>query len=121
MIKRPLAIGAVVFVIVLLFLSLIYSSIFWRDPVKTNAEGEKQIAGFLQDDTIWVYGVVSDYDYNDRYGQMTTEIILTDIHILVTNHTKDNSYDNSNLNPNMDMNNLDALQGGRWKKVTRSC
>ena len=120
MIKRPLAIGAVVFVIVLLFLSLIYSSIFWRDPVKTNAEGEKQIAGFLQDDTIWVYGVVSDYDYNDRYGQMTTEIILTDIHILVTNHTKDNSYDNSNLNPNMDMNNLDALQGGRWKKVTRS-
>lgn len=93
MTKRPLAMTAVVFAIVLLFLSLMGSSIFVRNPVKNDAEGEKQIAGFLQDDAIWVYGVVTDYDYNNRYSQTTTEVLLSDVHI---------------------------LEDSQWKKVTRS-
>ncbi len=108
MIKRPLALSAVVFVLILSVFLLGNDTLFWRDPVKSNVHGEKQIAGFSQDDTIQVYGVISDYDYNDRYGQTTTEIILTDVHILTSHNTNDKSYLSSNIPKN------------RFQKVTRS-
>ncbi len=136
MIKRPLALSAVVFVLILSVFLLWNDTLFWRDPVKSNVHGEKQIAGFSQDDTIQVYGVISDYDYNDRYGQTTTEIILTDVHILTSHNTNDKSYISSNADSNKylgnDNNEIASVQNGsiiqgtsgiwndRFKKVTRS-
>ncbi len=84
MIKRPLAMGAVVFMIVLSLLFLIDNSVFGRNPVKSNADGTKQLENFLQDDSVRLYGIISDYSYNDRFGQTTTELILTDVHIALS-------------------------------------
>ena len=121
MIKRPLAMSAVVFVIVLFILFFENDSIFWRNPVKSNANGEKQIAGFLQDDAINVYGLVSDYDYKNKYGQTTTELYLSDVHILVPTHTNDKSNTNSYVKSNIgdEINNVNAKEKGQWKKVSR--
>lgn len=113
MIKRPLAMSAVVFVIVLAFLSLWNDSVFSRNPVKSDASGKDRIEGFLQDDVIRVYGVVSDYDYNEQYGQTTTELILSDVHILLSNNTKEKT--DQILNPASGS----EVNSDRWKKITR--
>lgn len=110
MIKRPLALSAVVFVILLSAFLVWNNSLLGRDPVKNDATGEKQIVGFSQDDTIWIYGVVSEYDYNDQYGRITTELILADVHILLSIDTKDKT----------DQIPLSDMNSGKWKKVTRS-
>ena len=122
MIKRPLAMSAVVFVMVLLVLFFKNDSIFWRNPVKNNVTVGKQMAGFLQDDAINVYGVVLDYDYNTQYGQTTTELYLSDVHIFVPSHTNVKSNTNSYINSNMDNEfyNVNAWENGQWKKVSRS-
>ena len=122
MIKRPLAMGAVVFIVVLFFLYHTNDSIFWRDPVTDNAAGKKQLACFLQDDAIQIYGVVSDYDYVERYGKMTTELYLTDVHILVPIQTNDKSHTNSYVNStkNKLFYNDIVSENARWKKVSRS-
>ena len=121
MIKRPLAMGAVVFIMVLLFLYHTDDTIFGRDPVMDNVSGEKQLACFLQDDAIKLYGIVSDYDYVERYGKTTTELYLSDVHILVPNNTKDKSdtdpYANSNSHKVLNKDNSSGSV--RWKKVSR--
>ena len=121
MIKRPLALSAVVFIMVLGFLYMVNDSIFWRNPVKSNAAGEKQLDCFLQDDAIRLYGVVSDYDYREQYGKTTTELYLADVHILVPTHTKDKSNTNSYINSKQDIfeYNNKLSQREHWKKVTR--
>lgn len=121
MIKRPLALSAVVFVMVLAFLYMVNDSIFWRNPVKSNGAGEKQLDCFLQDDAIKLYGVVSDYDYREQYGKTTTELYLADVHILAATHTNDKSNTNSDINSKQNIYeyNNELYRSENWKKVTR--
>ena len=121
MIKRPLTLSAVVFVMVLAFLYMGNDSIFWRNPVKSNGAGEKQLDCFLQDDAIKLYGVVSDYDYREQYGKTTTELSLADVHILAATHTNDKSNTNSDINSKQNIYeyNNELYRSENWKKVTR--
>lgn len=103
MIRRPLALSAVMFVCILAFFLLHDTTMLGRDPVKNNADGEKQIAGFVQDDTIQVYGQLADYDQKEQFGQITTELYLTDVHIQAPISANDKSPIQANTT---------------WKKVT---
>lgn len=102
MIKRPLAFFSVVFILILFFLQMTDETILKRDPVSSTATGEKSLAGYLQDDRITVYGVVSDYTYKNSYDQITTELILKDVHILDSN----------------DLSAKEPSQYEKWKRIT---
>lgn len=93
MIKRPLAFFSVVFILVLFSLQMVDETILKRDPVSSTATREKSLLGYLQDDWITLYGVVSDYSYENKFEKITTEVILKDVHILDSKNrsTKDSS------------------------------
>lgn len=115
MIKRPLALFSVVFVMILVFLMSFHNSVFLRNPVESSGDGRKQIAGFLQDDVVTVYGNISNYSYQDQYGQTTTEVILKDVHILLP--LEEQSLDIVNMQDKMT---AALLTESRWKKVTQN-
>ena len=115
MIKRPLALFSVVFVMILVFLMSFHNSVFLRNPVESSGDGRKQIAGFLQDDVVTVYGNISNYSYQDQYGQTTTEVILKDVHILLP--LEEQSLDIVNM---LDKMTAALLTESRWKKVTQN-
>lgn len=118
MIKRPLAVSALVFILILCTFLIGDDSLLRRNPVKSNADGEKQIAGFLQGDVIQVYGVISDYEYNDRYGQITTEVTVTDVHILAPDLTNDKSYNLLDTDSQTD-DKSNFQKKEEWKKAGR--
>lgn len=109
MIKRPLAVFSVVFIMVLLLFQIIDDSIVFRNPVGRTSDGEKELSGFRQDEGITLYGVVSDYSYKDDYGYITTELILKDVHILIPIEEQ-----SDNLNNNSTF----TLDNEAWKKVS---
>lgn len=83
MIKRPLALVSVVFILILCGLSQTDIPFFSQSPVKVAVGGQKSMHGFLQDDVITFYGVISDYSYQESYGGITTKLVLKDISILL--------------------------------------
>jgi len=82
MIKRPLATFVVVFILILLGISQTDILLFSQNPVNTAEDGQKSLQGYLQDDVITLYGVISDYSYQVSYGKKTTQLILKDVSVL---------------------------------------
>lgn len=83
MIKRPLAFVSVVFILILFGLLQTEIPFFSQNPVDITEDGQKNIQGYLQDDVITFYGVISDYSYQESYSGTTTKLILKDVSILL--------------------------------------
>lgn len=92
--KRPLACTAVVFVMVLALLQIWDASAFRQSPIAKDADGVKQLFGYVQDDEITICAAIKDYSYNTQYEQITTELILKEVQILPQN--EENSKDKIN-------------------------
>lgn len=82
MIKRPLAFVSVVFIMILFVMYQIENPLFSHNPVNMAEDGQKTLDGYLQDDVITLFGVISDYSYQESYGVTTTKLILKDVSIL---------------------------------------
>lgn len=82
MIKRPLVLTSVVFILILLVLRLAGTPYLSHDPVNRTGDGEKSIYGCFQDDVITLYGVISDYSFQESFGVTTTKLNLKDVSVL---------------------------------------
>ena len=82
MIKRPLALFSVVFILILLLINRMNIPLFSQNPVNETEDGYKSLNGYLQDDVITLYGVISDYTYYESYGKKTTQLYLKDVSVL---------------------------------------
>ncbi len=82
MIKRPLVLTSVVFILILLVLHLTGAPYLSHDPANRTEDGEKSIYGCFQDAVITLYGVISDYSFQDSYGVITTKLSLKDVSVL---------------------------------------
>lgn len=82
MIKRPLVLTSVVFILLLIVLRLTGAPYLSHDPVNRTEDGEKSIYGCFQDDVITLYGVISDYSFQESFGVTTTKLNLKDVSVL---------------------------------------
>jgi len=92
--KRPLAYTALVFVVVLFLLQMGEKIGVFKDPVAGVSDELHNLYGYNQGDTIMLCGEISDYSIEEKYGQITTELILKKIQILPPSEdiTKDNHF-----------------------------
>lgn len=82
MTRRPLVLVSVVFVLILSVFNFFGNSFISHHPVNTAEDGAKILCGYLQDDVIELYGVISDYSFQDSFSGRTTKLILRDVSVL---------------------------------------
>ena len=82
MIKRPLAMFSVVFILILFSVQRMNVPLFSHSPVSKTEDGGESLYGYLQDELITLYGVISDYTYHESYGKKTTQLHLKDVSVL---------------------------------------
>lgn len=118
MIKRPLALVSVVFILILSVMYRMELPFLSPNPVNMTENGQKTLNGYLQDDVITFYGVISDYSYQESYGVTTTKLILKDVSILsAVNTKKAASYPDSGRYSNTNYDRSREIE--TYKKITR--
>ncbi len=92
--KRPLAITALVFVVVLFLFQKEQKDSIFSDRMAETPDGTYSLYGYNQGEPIVVCGEISDYSMDKKYGQTTTELILKKVQILPPGEviTKDNHF-----------------------------
>jgi len=80
--RRPLAFTACVFVVVLFFVQVLQACDLIGGPDIRGSGNIEFFSGYGQGDTAIICGKITDYSAEEKYGQMTTELSLKDIHIM---------------------------------------
>ena len=119
--KRPLTWLMVVFIWILFFLQKWNESLFQNSTVNSTADGASCLYGYLQDDWVMMYGTITDYSFHNQYEQLTTELILKNVYLVLTNQnnsdfnsTKEKmqyiQWNNSRLQDNCNSSRNNSLQ-----------
>lgn len=115
--KRPLACTSLVFVTVLFVVYGFGGAGLIIEPVTPNVREQSITALPGQGDMVIIYGQITDYSTDDKYGQTTTELNLKNIHIFPHKEELTNKINTSEQLSESDFNSQFQAIGTKRQRV----